>query len=524
MSGLTDLLLSKPLSTRVEQVLLQFFFTFHMLFVLLTIGTAILAVFYFVRSGWTAEADQARWDKTILEYFLAHKSLAVVLGIGPLLLIQVGYTVPFFNATSIFAPYWLLIIGLLIVAFVSFDSLGHKIYTHRYLHLILAMLALTTLLIVPGIFVMLLVAAENSAQWPDFIRHGYRLTGRAVIVWIFRYLHVLGAAIVFGAAFHFYFAARNNRPRQHALEKWIVAGLLIQFVIGPLLAILQMVSLDRYVLIALVVGMASAVVLLAKLVSVFNTDRTVGLSTAAVLLMVLLTFMLTTRQVIQNKAFMPLVRKVEKHTAEFEKKVDAYHATALARYRTDLSTVYNTGETIYRNSCAFCHAADGDGKGPSAQELLIPPQNLRAIRSTRGYIYPLVVQGVPGSAMPYFAILDKPKVQGLLTYLGTAFNMFEAPNPIPWSVSAHDMGEARAAYARTCSRCHGQDGKGSRFGRQLTPPPPDFTQYSLISEPALQVITNGYSGTMMPAFGTLPAGVRQALVWVVYNMRFNVPP
>ncbi|HLD47849.1 MAG TPA: hypothetical protein VJA64_08495 [Desulfobaccales bacterium] len=117
MNRLFDLLLAKPLAEGWLQVLLFFAFTLHLLFVLITLGTAILAV---------------------------------VLGVAPLMLIQVAFATSFFTATNLLAPYWMFFIGLLIIAFLSFDILGHAIEPHRRYHLAIALVTLPALLLVPG--------------------------------------------------------------------------------------------------------------------------------------------------------------------------------------------------------------------------------------------------------------------------------------------------------------------------------------------------------------------------------------
>src|ERR1035437_1986692 len=100
MNSLHDILLKKPLPDEWLLSLLFTTFTLHIIFVLLTLGTAIIALYYFAHSWWSGKLNEARWDKEILRTFLAHKSLAVVLGVGPLLLIQIGSTVPFFTGVN----------------------------------------------------------------------------------------------------------------------------------------------------------------------------------------------------------------------------------------------------------------------------------------------------------------------------------------------------------------------------------------------------------------------------------------
>jgi hypothetical protein len=150
MNRLFDLLLAKPLPEAWLQVLLFFAFTLHLLFVLITLGTAILAVFFFVDFHWRDRFMELLRDRLILRTFVAHKSLAVVLGVALLMLIQVAFATSFFTATNLLAPCWMFFIGLSIIFFLSFDILGHAIEPHRRYHLAIAMVALPALLLVPG--------------------------------------------------------------------------------------------------------------------------------------------------------------------------------------------------------------------------------------------------------------------------------------------------------------------------------------------------------------------------------------
>ena len=210
MNELHDLLLPRPWPDSLSSAAMFAGFYVHLTFVLLAVGTGILAVYYFIETWWAGRLEEARWDKEILAKFLSLKALMVVWGVAPLLLVQMAFSVPFLTAANILGAYWVLIILFLMGAFVSFDSLGHRIETHRYVHLVLAIVSLTLLLTVPGVFVAVMVTAENPNQWVDIVRLGYRLNGPLAWFWLARYLHVLGAALVFGGLFHYAFTCGGD--------------------------------------------------------------------------------------------------------------------------------------------------------------------------------------------------------------------------------------------------------------------------------------------------------------------------
>ena len=512
-------MLSGPLPPEWMRALLFTTFSLHILFVLMTIGTAILALFYFIHTWWLKRTDETKWQKTILRYFLAHKSLAIVLGVAPLLLIQVGFSVPFFNSIGIFATYWMLIIVFLIVAFLLFDSLGHKIYVHRYLRLSLGTIALISLLIVPAIFVLVLVTAENPSYWDSIIRNGYRLDGILAVHWFLRYLHVIGAAVVFGAAFHYFFAARDDTQKKLSMAKWMMAGMLFQFIEGPPLAIMLPHKFDLTALIFLTVAVLSATYIVWKLFSTSNARTFLQLRLIAPLLIFTLISMLLVRQHFQDLNFVPLAQKVKQNSDAYIELLSPYQSQAVGHFLDHIRLVYDNGPTIYSQSCAFCHGSDGNGKGPEAGNLSIPPEDISAIRTTNEYIYDKIVKGIPGTSMPYFAIFDKEKLQRLIDYLNVRFRVLTPPENVPVSIPKSALREASEIYKGTCSMCHGAYGRGSESSRSFQPPPPDFTKFSLSPSRAFEVIGDGYPGTAMPPFQSLQKDVRWGLVMIICEKR-----
>ena len=519
MNSLFDILLKKPLSDVSLQGLLFITFTLHMLFVLFTIGTAVLALYYFTHSWGGKRLQELRWDKEILRTFLGHKSLAVVLGVAPLLLIQVRFTVPFFTGLNLVAPFWMLIIPFLIVAFLSFDALGHKMDVHPYLHLAFGIIALIFLLVVPGIFVASLVIVENPEAWLQIVKKDYQLSNSLALHWLLRYLHVLGAAILFGAAFHYFFSTKDEREKKSSLLKWIVAGMLLQFVLGIMLYGSLPEKPDNITNVSLMAGVIAAGLLLWVIFLNLNQNVNLSLKTAVPLLLLILIPMLLARQSIQNRKLFPFAEKLQANALTYGKKLEPYSHEALNQYKLDLKIVYDKGETIYSKSCAFCHGENAEGKGLEAKNLRIPPEDVSAIRTTRPYLHQILIKGVPGSAMPYFTFFDRYKLDGLIDYLNKKYHVVGLPEPIPVKVSETDVQEARKIYAETCSLCHGTDGRGTKLSRGFKPHPLDFTVFSLTPERAFKIVTDGYPGTAMPPFTNINEDIRWGLVDAVNEKR-----
>ena len=519
MSAFFDLLLAHPLPSGWTGVLLFSGFYLHMALVLLALGTAFLAVEYCAAACFRPGPGTEGWDRRILRPFMAFKSLAVVLGVAPLLLIQVGWTVTFFNAIGLFSGLWMLVIGLLVVSFVSFDSLAHGMRVHRLLHLGLGITALLLLAAVPGIFAAVLVAAENPGAWTAILERGFFLPGSLMFHWSMRYLHVLGAALVFGALFHFFFTSGRDPEKRAGMKSWILAGTLAQVVSGPLLLVSLPLDLDTASVVDLALGLLLLGVFAGLLFSRRAETRGFGLRPSAALLLGILAFMLLVRENQQERSVAAVESAAESRKTARARALAPYEEEALAGYRDDLGRVYDNGPTIYGRSCAFCHAENGDGRGPEAGGLAVAPEDISGIRASRTYLMEILARGVRGTAMPYFAVFVRGKLEGLVTYLDERWDVVGSPAPIQ-GITEADLEKAREVYSRRCAGCHGPDGVPTAAAEKFEPPPPPFTEYSLLPARADEVMTGGYHGTMMGGFAVgLSPELKKALIQVLYDLR-----
>ena len=516
MNNLHDLLLAKPLADHTMELLLFGSFALHLLFVLLMLGTAMIAVFFFAHSWLTGQGFELRWDKRVLRTHLALKSLAVVLGIAPLLIIQVLWSVPFLTAAAILAPYWLGLLLLMIFAFLSLDTLGHKMSVHPVRHMIFGVLGLAALMAVPAVFTAVLTLLENPDKWATVSAGGLGAEPGLVFHWLMRYLHILGAAALFGGAFHYFFSIKADQERHYHLSRWMVVAILFQVVVGVLLLISVLGRLTPAAITAVTVGVFAAMLLMGLAFYRVAPTGTKRMGSALVLLPVILVSMLLARQFLQHQAVTPVQAQLGARAQSQRARLAPLRQAALQNFESRLATVYDHGQTIYENACAFCHGQAGGGDGPEAAALIIPPEKLNAVRARRRYVYQLVLKGVPGSGMPYFSIFDRGKLDSLLDYLAESFGIDSLPGQ---PAGQGDVAEAQKVFARTCATCHGEGGRVSAFGQGLKPAPPDLTQYGLSPDRAFAIISSGYDGTVMQPFGQLPEAVRWGLVEHIGQLR-----
>ncbi len=226
------------------------------------------------------------------------------------------------------------------------------------------------------------------------------------------------------------------------------------------------------------------------------------------------------------------------------------------------------GQQVFATNCAVCHGAEGYGNGPRAAGLNPPPRNYHTGKFLYGTsklaLYHTITNGIPGSAMPSFAMMPPEDRMAVIHYIrqwipspesdtpaqlaalpsaavasGTtplpklkpvpigphipvalAMQMvaeMEAPPPAPPSPPAPanaNFAVGAGIYQSRCAACHGANGAGGvptefiwshpwtevRAGSFRQPIMGDWT-----TNPATftHLVTHGLPGRVMPGFGTL---------------------
>lgn len=193
------------------------------------------------------------------------------------------------------------------------------------------------------------------------------------------------------------------------------------------------------------------------------------------------------------------------------------------------------GVEVYRVRCTQCHGVGGDGRGPHAIRLAVPPRDFTTgvyeLRSTPSGSLPTdqdlfrtVSRGLHGTAMIPWAFLPEEERWAVLEQVKSFSPRFaEEPPGEPVVVPAAPEGtpalRARGALAwrrAGCAECHGPDGKGDgpsvptlkRDGGHLIRPRPfaggRFLRGGSLADLYLTLAT-GLDGTPMPSYDSLPA-------------------
>lgn len=347
---------------------------------------------------------------------------------------------------------------------------------------------------------------ERQELWPRFAEQGLHMAAHSPPTGCCDICISWGRRWFSGAAFHLFFSTKKHPETIALLRHWLFGATLAQVVIGIPLLFSVGSGLDWPALLAVTVGVAAAMLAL----WVLRPDTRlfiVGPRSLLVLLPVVFVAMLTARQFLQDRDLAPGHAQAVAYREERSKTLTPYHKQALEAFTIKLATVYDNGETIFDGACTPCHGILGRGDGLDAQNLLVPAADLTAIRADRDYVYGILKDGTPGSAMPYFRLYDREKLERLLDTLSKRFSMFAvATKP------AHEPSlDALTVWEETCSVCHGTNGEPTPFGRTLLPAPPDLRRFTVTPERAFAVITEGYPGTVMQPFRPCPR--KCAVIW-----------
>ena len=124
----------------------------------------------------------------------------------------------------------------------------------------------------------------------------------------------------------------------------------------------------------------------------------------------------------------PVIRAYESGP---ERNVDWLHAMIPEPWR-NLPNPYPTTEAglkrglrIYQGYCIGCHGPVGDGMGPAQPYLYPPPLNFTILKNrgiTGGILYYQIMNGITGTAMPYFKReLESEKIWDVGNYVAVTF-------------------------------------------------------------------------------------------------------
>ncbi|MFH1466054.1 MAG: cytochrome c [Pseudomonadota bacterium] len=435
-----DIPLPLPADRGFLEAVLVVLFLAHILFVNFMVGGTLLAV--------AAEAlglknpAYDRLARQMAATITVNKSLAVVLGVGPLLTINVLYTVWFYTANGLTGGAWLAIVPLVTAAFLfsylwkyTWDSLAHA----KGLHLGLGLLPAALFLFVPLIFLANVNLMLFPQRWAEV--HGF-LSALLLPNALVRYLHFLLASLAVAGLFYVVWFTRASYPLEERLPGLTRAGLrrgfygvtfaatLGQLIAGPSLLFTlpnQGWSWAMLLLIGLGVTFA-AIALLVLWGELTRAGDAVGgrYGTVVILLTGTVLCMGYGRHLYRETALGPHMRAVAEKTDAYRVALAA--ATALEASGSAGAAKKPPGQQIFETTCAACHALDTALVGPSVIEIAdiyaddpagIPKWVRAPGRKRAGF-----------SAMPAFP-MPQAKLEAVASYLIEVGEAAQAPGEAP---------------------------------------------------------------------------------------------
>ena len=377
MTGIPiDIPLALPAPPGVLKLLLVVTFIIHILFVGMMVGGAYWSVIFRLLGRFLDEDDGFfdRLARETLATVTVNKSLAVVLGVAPLLLIGLAYTNYWYPATMMTAPAFLSIIWLVILAFLflyaykySWDALGDRLL----LHVSLGAAACGIFAIVPIIFLTNINLMLLPFRWD--LTSGF-IEAMLLPNVLPRYLHFMVAVFAmigfFAAIYFWYHGRRSDDPfylrAQQLGVKWALACTLLQGIFGTLNFItLPAGSYSVSLLIHIGVSLALAAVVCMALIRALQKPSGASIVAAVVLLGAVALLMGVARHVVRENLLREPRTVAEQRTREYQADLAAFMETYTPEGKVEL-----TGETLFKRYCASCHAQDRILVGPSSHYMV----------------------------------------------------------------------------------------------------------------------------------------------------------
>jgi cytochrome c len=366
---------SLPLDIPAPMWFLKFalvaFFLLHILFINFMIGGTFWTVFF--RMLGREDSFWIRVAKEIGDTITVNKSLAVVIGVAPLLAISLVYTSFFYAANNITAPMWLSIIWLVALAFIALYVYKYTWNSPKYsmrFKYFWGLLAFAIFAFVPFIF----LANINLMLYPDQWKNVYNFWQA---IWvpnvIPRYLHFMNASFAITGFFAYgYFHVKGKKKPDNELfytrakrlgMKWALFATLLQMIFGVLNYVtLPMVADSNLVLILIIIAVVFAGIVMYLLSINLFTEKTIHHHWIFGTILIVVIIMATMRHVVRENALREPKQILANKTALYQSKLASFMKTY-----SPTGEIAITGETVFQEVCMSCHAIDKKVVGPSMQ-------------------------------------------------------------------------------------------------------------------------------------------------------------
>jgi cytochrome c len=376
-----DIPLPLPAPAGFLELLLIVAFITHILFVNLLVGGSILV--FGLQVGGLRNPDLDRLARQLAMTVTVNKSLAVVLGVAPLLLINVLYTMHFYTANALTGTAWIMLVPAIAASFLllyahqySWDRLAEV----RRAHIAIGALATVMFLAIPLVF----LANVNLRMFPERWTSIRWFLSALTLANVFpRYLHFLSASLILTSLFGVAWLGRQKSIDEAGYTSLDARGVrrifysvafavsVAQYLVGPLvLFTLPSAGLAPAVLLTILTGAIASVpavwLLWRELTA--PADGNARLALVVGYLAATVVLMATGRHIYRGYA-------LAEHRARMRDATERWtDAAAQAGYDRTLGKAraaagVSEGQATFEVSCAACHGIDKKIVGPPLTEI-----------------------------------------------------------------------------------------------------------------------------------------------------------
>ncbi len=401
-----DIPLDLPAAVWFLKFALIAFFLLHILFINFMIGGTVWTVF--MKMLGKEDPFWNRVAKDIGNTVTVNKSLAVVIGIAPLLTLSLLYTQFFYSANNITAPLWLSIIWLVPTAFIALYIFKYTWDSEKYsekFKYFWGLLAVGIFMIVPLIFLSNINLMLYPDQWKNVYNFWQALWVPNVLP---RYLHFMNASFAITGFFaygYFHYKGRN-KPEDAAYYtrakrlgmKWALYATLLQMVFGVLnYGTLPMIADSNLVLTLILITVFFAGIMVYLLSLNLFAEKNINPIIIFFLAFIVVSLMATQRHFIRENALKEPKKIMANKTEIYQSRL----ASFLKTY-SPTGEIQVTGESIFQEVCMACHAIDRKVVGPPMQYAI------DKYKGDRDAMVDFVSN--PGKINPDYPVMPKPPI------------------------------------------------------------------------------------------------------------------
>jgi cytochrome c len=203
-----DIPLPLPAPEGFLEILLIVSFLVHIVFVHLMVGGSMFSLICQIRGLKTPDYEKLAYR--IMQTVTVNKSLAVVMGVAPLLIINTLYAPQFYASSALIGDMWMAIIPLVTIAFLL--AYVHKFWWNHFinipeLHIGIAAMETALFLFIPLIFMTNVNLMLFPEYWPEV--KGFFSAMKLPNV-LQRYMHFVSASVLFSSLFFVWWTGRKT--------------------------------------------------------------------------------------------------------------------------------------------------------------------------------------------------------------------------------------------------------------------------------------------------------------------------